>query len=214
MSDVAILDYQLSNLHSVRAACEKVGLSSSITGCFDEINRAKALILPGVGAFGEAISQLKKTGMNKCIEDFASSGRPLVGICLGMQLLFEESQEFGAYPGLGLISGSVRRFEFQSYKGRRYPVPQVGWNAVAQEKIPWDTTFLKKNENHDLMYFVHSYYVVPTNQDVVLASSEYGGRKFCSALQKQNIFAMQFHPEKSGSVGLKIYEQLREEIND
>ena len=212
MSDVAILDYQLSNLHSVQAACENVGLSSEVTGRYDEIERASALILPGVGAFGEAISQLKKSGMDRCIKDFVSSGRPLIGICLGMQLLFEDSQEFGEHSGLGLIRGSVQRFDYHSIDGIRYPVPHVGWNAVTQERAPWESTFLGKNHNGDLMYFVHSYYVVPAEQDVVLASSEYGGRRFCSALQKENIFATQFHSEKSGDVGLKIYEQLRKKL--
>lgn len=211
MLDVAILDYQLNNLHSVEAACNVAGLHSEVTSDFTKILRAKAIILPGVGAFGEAMTQLIDSGLNECITEFVDTGRPFLGICLGFQLLFDRSEEFGNHKGLGLISGSVNRLQFSASPEVRYPVPHVGWNSLKQT-ASWKDSLLENSTEGDLMYFVHSLYVEPKDKSITLASTQYGEQTYCSAIQKENIFATQFHPEKSGPAGLKIYHTLKEKI--
>ena len=136
--DVAIIDYKMSNLFSVQAACENVGLSSIITSDKDEILDAKVAILPGVGAFGEAMKFLCDSKLDDTIDQFVDSGKPFVGICLGLQLLFESSVEFGNYSGLGLVKGKVRKFQFYSNNSVKYPVPQIGWNMIKQTNNSWD----------------------------------------------------------------------------
>ncbi len=207
--DAAIIDYGMSNLHSVQSACKKVGLSSVITADVDQILDAKIAILPGVGAFGEAMSHLVESKLDDYILRFVQSGKPFIGICLGLQLLFDQSEEFGRHKGLGLISGTVKKFQFKAGEDTKYPVPQIGWNRVRQNNFPWDNTLLCNNQSNDFMYFVHSYYVEPEDDNIVLATTTYGEQKYCSAIQYNNIFATQFHPEKSGIIGMKVYEQLK-----
>ena len=184
--DVAIIDYQMSNLHSVSSACEHVGLSSKITSNTKEIMDSKIAILPGVGAFGEAMSHLKKSKLDDCIIKFIGSGKPFFGICLGFQLLFENSEEFGKHKGLGVIKGVVKKFNFSSSKNVKYSVPQIGWNKIQKENLPWEDTILCKNDNNDFMYFVHSYYVDPDNRGIILSSTSYGEQKYCSAIRYNN----------------------------
>lgn len=210
--DVAIIDYRMSNLHSVQAACNKVGLTSIITSDVNIILKANSAILPGVGAFGEAMSHLKKSGLDHCIYRFIESGRPFIGICLGLQLLFEDSEEFGNHPGLGLIKGSVKKFHFSEINNIKFPVPQIGWNHIYQDLASWENSLLCKNQSSDFMYFVHSYFVNPKDKNVVLSSTTYGGHQYCSGVQYENIFAVQFHPEKSGPAGIKVYEQLKKQL--
>ena len=210
--DVAIIDYHVNNLHSVQAACRRVGLSSIVTDKAEEIVNAKSVILPGVGAFGEAMSNLRSRGLDESIKEFAASGKPLFGVCLGLQLLFETSEEFGEHQGLGLIQGSVVKFHLDNKRDIRHPIPQVGWNQVHETSQSWDDTFLSDNDSGDFMYFVHSYYVQPVSKEIVVASTTYGYQEYCSAIKKDNIFATQFHPEKSGSAGIKIYQQLRNSV--
>lgn len=210
--DVAVIDYQMSNLHSVEAACSKVGLSSVVTADAEQILNAKIVILPGVGAFGEAMSHLVESGLDDCIQDFVESGRPFIGICLGLQLLFDRSEEFGIHKGLGLIRGTVRKFQFNMDKYIKYPVPQIGWNRVRQNNSSWENTPLCNNQNDDFMYFVHSYFVEPDDEKVILATTTYGDQEYCSAIQHNNIFATQFHPEKSGAIGMKVYQQLKNNL--
>ncbi len=212
MIDVAIIDYQMSNLHSVQSACKYVGLSSKITSNAEEIIDSRIAILPGVGAFGEAMNQLKISKLDKCILRFIDTGKPFFGICLGFQLLFEESEEFGNYKGLGVIKGSSKKFSFSNQNNIKYPVPQIGWNKIQKETLGWDNTIFQNNTNGDYMYFVHSYFVVPENPDIILASTQYGEQKYCSSIKYNNIFATQFHPEKSGRKGLLIYKYLKEII--
>jgi glutamine amidotransferase len=207
--DVAIIDYKMSNLHSVQAACNKVGMSSVITADAAQILDAKIAILPGVGAFGEAMTQLTESKLDDCIVSFVESGRPFIGICLGLQLLFESSEEFGSHKGLGLIKGTVKKFNFSISENIKYPVPQIGWNRILQHSFSWDGTLLCNNQNDDFMYFVHSYYVEPDDKNMILTTTTYGDQEYCSAIHYNNIFATQFHPEKSGSIGLKVYEQLK-----
>lgn len=212
MIEVAIIDYRMGNLHSVKAACEKVGLTAVITSDHSEILDSKAAILPGVGAFGEAIAHIKNSNLDNCIYSFIESGRPFIGICLGLQLLFEKSEEFGNNTGLKIIKGKIKKFNNYKFNNIKYPVPQVGWNKVEQANIPWENTLLSKVNYDDYMYFVHSYYIVPENKNIILSTTKYGNHNFCSAIQKKNIFATQYHPEKSGPAGLKIYEKLKEMI--
>ena len=207
--DVAIIDYQMSNLHSVQAACRKVGLSSIITSDTSQILEAKTAILPGVGAFGEAMNHLAELKLDSCIHRFIESNRAFIGICLGLQLLFEHSEEFGNHSGLGLIKGTVKKLHFSIDKGIKYPVPQIGWNKIQSNGVAWDKNLLVQNRDEDFMYFVHSYYVVPEDEQLTLSTTTYGKQKYCSAIQYKNIFASQFHPEKSGETGLKLYKQLK-----
>jgi len=207
--EVAIIDYGMSNLHSVQAACNRVGLSSVATSDAGQILDSKIAILPGVGAFGEAMTQLVESKLDKCIYRFIESGRPFIGICLGLQLLFETSEEFGSYSGLGLIKGSVRKFQFTAGEKMKYPVPQIGWNKIRQNSSEWNKTPLCKNLDNDFMYFVHSYYVVPEDKRVTMTTTTYGHQKYCSSIKHDNIFATQFHPEKSGETGIKIYQEIK-----
>jgi imidazole glycerol-phosphate synthase subunit HisH len=209
--DVAIIDYQMSNLFSVQAACEKVGLTSLITSDEKKILDAKICILPGVGAFGEAMNQLKSLKLDKTINDFIKLKKPFVGICLGLQLLFEKSEEFGESRGLGLIKGQVKKFNFSSINQQKYPVPQIGWNNINKKNHSWKNSMLRNNKNCDFMYFVHSYYVEPTDKNIILSTTTYGKNEYCSSVQKDNIFACQFHPEKSGEKGLNIYKILKKD---
>ena len=207
--DVAIIDYKMSNLHSVQAACRKVGLPSIITSDTSQILDAKIAILPGVGAFGEAMNHLAELKLDDCIYRFIESGKPFIGICLGLQLLFDNSEEFGNHSGLGLIKGAVKKFQFSIDEDTKYPVPQIGWNKIRCNGAAWNKTLLFENRDEDFMYFVHSYYVVPEDKQLTLSTTTYGKQKYCSAIRYKNIFASQFHPEKSGETGLKLYKQLK-----
>jgi glutamine amidotransferase len=207
-NDVAIIDYNLGNLHSVDSACKFVGLKSKITRDKNEILNSKSAILPGVGAFGEAMNNLKSLNLDNVILDFIDTGKPFIGICLGLQLLFEESDEFGSFKGLGVIKGSVKKFQNNQDKNHKYPVPQIGWNRINKNKN-WDNTLLEFNNENDHMYFVHSYYVVPHEEELTLSLSKYGNTTFCSSISIDNIFASQFHPEKSGKKGLSVYKKLK-----
>ena len=209
--DVAIIDYKMSNLFSVQAACENAGLSSIITYDKNEILDAKVAILPGVGAFGEAMKYLSDLKLDDTIFQFVDSGKPFVGICLGLQLLFDSSEEFGDYSGLGLIKGKVKKFKFHYHNSTKYPVPQIGWNKISRNGSSWENTLLCNNTNDDFMYFVHSYFVEPENDNIMLSKTTYGNNEYCSSIQQNNIFACQFHPEKSGEIGLNIYKNLKKD---
>ena len=154
--DVAIIDYKMSNLFSVQAACDKVGLTSVVTSEKNEILDADIAILPGVGAFGEAMNYLNDTKLDDAIFQFVDSGKPFIGICLGLQLLFESSEEFGSHKGLGLIKGTVKKFQFITNQSVKYPVPQINWNKIRQNSAAWDQTLLCNNHDNEFMYFIHS----------------------------------------------------------
>lgn len=199
---IAIIDYQLSNLFSVKHALDFLKVDSEITSDKSVIAEADAAILPGVGAFGDAMRNLNKFDLTSAIKKFISSGRPFMGVCLGMQLLFSESEEFGIHRGLNIVKGRVRKFA--SYK-KQIKVPQIGWNKILKAENSWDSSPLKNIKSGEFMYFVHSYYVVPKDKSVVLSETIYEDIKYCSSLFSDNIFATQFHPEKSGTEGIKIY---------
>ena len=208
---VAIVDYGLGNLFSVKHACIQAGIQPLITSSKQEILNAEAVILPGVGAFGDAMTALQKFDLVSVLKDIAETDKPLIGICLGMQLLMSESYEFGWHEGLDIIKGTVKRFENPNEGEKCLKVPQVGWNRVYQFR-EWVDTPLAHLANGEFMYFVHSYCVYPENQQVILSVTQYGNLKFCSSLIRGNLFACQFHPERSGQAGLRIYHRLRETI--
>lgn len=204
---IAIIDYDAGNLFSVQHACEFVGLKSIITSDKKEILDSSGVILPGVGAFGEAMRNLRKLDLILPIKEFIATGRPFMGICLGMQLLFSESEEFGRHQGLDIIKGEVRRFSKKDNQGNLIKVPQIGWNKIYyRHKKKWENSCLKNIKQGEFMYFVHSYYCLPSCNDDILTLTDYGGIKYCSGVRRKNIFATQFHPEKSGKEGIKIYQ--------
>lgn len=211
-SQVAIIDYQMSNLFSVKHACEHVGLKPVITSDEQVIINSDAVILPGVGAFGEAMNNLRRLDLITPIKDFIDMGKPFLGICLGIQLLLSESEEFGNNKGLNIMEGVVVKIPNKNNEGKRIKVPQVGWNKVFRPDFAaedyWDKSHLKGIRNGEFMYFVHSYYVIPNDDACVLTWTNYDGIEFCSGIIKNNVFAFQFHPEKSGEEGIKIYQNF------
>ncbi len=205
MKKVVIIDYQLGNLFSVKQACDTVGINAEISSNREDILNADALILPGVGAFIEAMNNLKKFGLDTAIQNKVNDGTPIFGICLGQQLLFTESEEFGAGKGLNLISGIIKRFP-ETVEDRKVKVPHIAWNTVFKLNQDWDNTALKDLNNNDFMYFIHSYYVKPKEDACILTLTNYDGIQFCSAILRNNVFATQFHPEKSADKGISIYK--------
>ncbi len=198
---IAIVDYEMCNLFSVSHACEFAGVQAIITRDPKTIMQSDGVILPGVGAFGDAMKNLKKHGLIQVVKDVVQSGKPFMGICLGLQLLFSGSEEFGDHEGLGIIPGIVKKFP-ESANGKRVKVPQIGWNRIKKQK---DHAVLSDVPDGAFMYFVHSFYVEPEERESVLTSTEYEGLDYCSSIQKNNTIAFQFHPEKSAGIGLGIY---------
>jgi len=215
--DVAIIDYGLGNLFSIKHACEHVGMSVEITHDARRVLAARGVILPGVGAFGDAMNALRRLDLVVPIRDVADRGTPLLGICLGQQLLFTESEEFGCHKGLDLIPGTVRYFPVQQMAGRMLKVPQVGWNTIelplSRGAAGWSGSLLEGVSPGADMYFVHSCHVVPENSNAVLSQTTYGDVIFCSGSMLGNITAFQFHPERSGVVGLQIYTNFARQIH-
>lgn len=208
---VAIVDFDLGNLFSVEQACRKAGIAAEITQDPKTVAASDALILPGVGGFPKAMESLKRRGLVAPIQDAAAEGKPVVGICLGMQLLMESSTEFGHTPGLGLIEGSVVKLpEIPGGNGRNLPIPNVGWSPVAPVRNghPWNGTPLGETAPGALFYFVHSFFVQPKRVQDELASTAFGTATICAAVARDNIFGMQFHPERSGTVGLNVYRTI------
>ncbi|WP_169784616.1 imidazole glycerol phosphate synthase subunit HisH [Campylobacter curvus] len=199
---IGIIDYGAGNLQSVINAFEKLNLSARLVRNAEELAKFERIILPGVGAFGEAMKKLKSANLDEAIKDFVASGRPFLGICLGMQLLFEKSSEFGEHAGLGLLRGEVVKFDDAKFD-EPLKVPHTGWNVINFVRETPINRGLKKSE---YLYFVHSYHVV-CDENAVLGSSEYG-YKFTSAVAKGNVFGFQPHPEKSHDTGLKILQNF------
>lgn len=208
-NEIVIIDYQLGNMFSVKHACVKVGLNPKITSNKKDILEANALILPGVGAFGDAMENLKRLDLIRPLIDKVKMGIPLFGICLGLQLLFEESEEHGINKGLGLIPGIVKKFS-SSIENRKIKIPNTGWNTIYNKNTEeWNNSPLNTLDQNSYMYFVHSYYAKPENTNYILTSTNYEGFEYCSSVKKDNICAFQFHPEKSGKNGLTIYNNIK-----
>jgi len=205
---IAIIDYQLGNLFSVKQACEYLGHSATITTKPEDILASDYAILPGVGAFGDAMENLDKFGLTSAIHEFVKKGKPMMGVCLGLQLLLDSSDEFGSTKGLNILQGTVKKFPLQVIDGHSYKVPQIQWNTI-QEPQPdkWGNTPLQCCKSGDFVYFVHSFYAEPTDNQYILSTTRYGNFEYCSSVLKDNVFATQFHPEKSGLYGVNIYKE-------
>jgi glutamine amidotransferase len=220
---VAIIDYEAGNLFSVQHACAQVGLDPVITADPAVLAGCAAAILPGVGAFGAAMANLGRLGLDQGIADFIATGRPFLGVCLGLQLLFSESEEFGRHAGLGIVPGQVVRFAAHDAAGARVLVPQIGWNQVFEPPVgvaasghtptpAWAGTPLAGITPGEYFYFVHSYFVAPVDPADVFCGAQYGGQDYCAGIRRGNLLALQFHPEKSAHPGLRIYRQWAEAI--
>jgi len=197
---IAIVDYGMGNLRSVQKAFEKIGATARIVPFPRDISNARGIVLPGVGAFGQAMDNLRAIGWDVALREAVQRGVPFIGICLGMQLLFESSEEMGQHEGLGILPGEVKRFRGV------LKIPQMGWNQIhiqGKQRSP----LLRDVADGSYAFFVHSYYCAPRDEGVVLATTDYGV-EFASVVGQKNVFGAQFHPEKSQSVGLKMLENF------
>lgn len=200
---VAIIEYGVGNLFSLKSSLDKIGVDSVVTRDKEIIAAADRIILPGVGAFGDAANKLKESGLFDFLKELALSGKPIMGICLGMQLLFEKSFEYGEHEGLGLIKGEVRPISDVISKDLK--IPHIGWNAL---KLKKDSKIFKYIHDGDFVYFVHSFYGAECDESIS-SVSEYGA-ELTASVEKDNIYGCQFHPEKSGDVGLNILKAFCE----
>ena len=197
---IAIIDYGMGNLRSVQKGFEKVGHEAIVTSDQAEVQRASKVVLPGVGAFEDAIAELRRRDLVKPVLDAIESGRPFLGICLGLQLLFEVSYENGQHEGLGVLQGEVVRFQLPP----EFSVPHMGWNQLAIRRHP---PILEGIADGTYFYFVHSYYVVPSDPGVIATETDYSA-PFCSMIWRDNVYATQFHPEKSQADGLRVLKSF------
>ncbi|MEX1027525.1 MAG: imidazole glycerol phosphate synthase subunit HisH [Candidatus Paceibacterota bacterium] len=203
---VQIIDYGLGNLFSIQQACHQVGMDPVVSSSPKDLAGANGIILPGVGAFGQAMDRLRELDFVEPLRETLRAGKPMLGICLGMQLLFDESEEFGTHAGLALLPGKIRRIPDQVEANRRLRVPNVGWNQVQLADGVQDREILQGVRNGSYMYFVHSFYADPTDPADWLLATEYGKIRYCCATQRDSILGVQFHPEKSGPLGLKLFD--------
>jgi glutamine amidotransferase len=197
-----IVDYDAGNVRSVQRACEYVGMKAEISADPDVVANADRVIFPGVGSAVSAVDTLRARGLDEALHAFYQSGRPLLGICLGLQILLQHTEE-GDKPCLGMVEGACERFDFAD---RSFKVPHIGWNEVAFTR---EHPMLSQLESGDEFYFVHSYYAKPRHEENSLGITTYGDRTFCSVIGKDNLFATQFHLEKSGKLGLKLLEAFK-----
>jgi glutamine amidotransferase len=207
---VTIIDYGVGNILSVTRALEKFGAEVSIATSSDGIRKSNRIVLPGVGAFPNAMKSLSNLNMVEPLEELTKSGTPLLGICLGMQLLFEESSEQIPTSGLGLIPGIVERIQNENKLEKDVKVPHIGWSKLLkprEEKV-WGKTILQNIKNQEFVYFVHSYGCSPRDSDDILAVTKYLDLEITAVVQRENVMGCQFHPEKSGETGLKILESF------
>lgn len=196
---IAIIDYGAGNLHSVKNALDFLGEECIVTGDGAEILKADKVILPGVGAFGDAMKSIRDTGLDKTVYEVVQKGTPILGICLGLQMMFEESEESSGVKGLGIFKGKSVKIPDCGLK-----IPHMGWNSITRTK---ESRILKNIGNEPYVYFVHSYYIQPEDESIVSAYTEYGAR-LDIAVERDNVFATQFHPEKSGDAGMEILKNF------
>lgn len=202
---VALVDYGAGNLRSVAKALERSGMAVDVTSDPVALRRADAVVLPGVGAFADARASLAAKGLDDAVLGAIDAGRPYLGLCLGLQLLFEEADEHGRTPGLARLRGRVERFPERGPDGGRLIVPHIGWNEVRWRRADSDHPMLRALPERDHYYFVHSYRAVAADADAVVGWTEYGG-DFAAAVAKERIFAVQFHPEKSQAAGKRLLD--------
>lgn len=199
---ITVVDYGMGNLRSVAKALEKVGLDAKISSNPEDIKSSKAIVVPGVGAFGDAVHNLKRLNLFNEIKNHIEKGKPYLGICLGLQLLFEYGYEFGSHRGLGVFKGKVVRFE----EKEGYKIPHMGWNQIHKKK---ESKMFSGIDEGEFFYFVHSFYAIPEEKSIISSTTDYI-TDFCSAVEKDNVWAVQFHPEKSQKVGLKLLSNFKE----
>lgn len=202
-SKVVIIDYQMGNLRSVQKGFERVGVQAEIVADPRQIGPTDKVVLPGVGAFGDAIAELRRRDFVPAIRDAIAANQPFLGICLGLQMLFDVGYEGGEHEGLGILRGKVVRFDLP----HEFKVPHMGWN---RGRIVHQGPVLRETAQDTFFYFVHSYYVIPEDKNVIAIECDYGG-PFCAAVWKDNLFATQFHPEKSQADGLKLLKNFAEQ---
>ena len=204
---VTILDYGMCNLLNVARAFQHIGTEVLVTGNPIVAARADRLVVPGVGAFEDSVREILAHGFDNVIRDFVSGGRPFLGICVGMQMLFDASEEFGEHRGLGILPGRVEAVPKLTTQGEKQRVPHIGWSHLVEpvHGRSWDSTLLEGHKGSDpAMYFVHSYAANPEREADRLADCMYGGHRICAAIKRDNIMATQFHPERSGEIGLNV----------
>ena len=202
---IVVVDYGMGNLRSVSKALEHAGTKVKVSDRPEDLKEAKGIVLPGVGAFRDAVRNLKERGLWEGIIEEVNRGKPFLGICLGLQLLFERSYEFGETEGFGFVKGEVVKFELP----KEFKIPHMGWNQVYKKKESSLLTGIKEGE---FFYFVHSYFVKPEEKSSVLTTTDYG-IEFTSAVERENVFGVQFHPEKSQRAGLKLLENFIRVVN-
>lgn len=202
---VAVVDYGAGNLRSVAKAMERSGFETRVSGDAREIENVDSVVLPGVGAFADAADHLRRSGLWDAVRRFIESGRPYLGLCLGLQLLFDESDEHGVHRGLGVLPGRVERFPKNDESGAPLRVPHIGWNEV---RFAGAHPILEHLQENDTFYFVHSYRALPARDEDVIGRVDYGGR-FAAAVARDNVVAVQFHPEKSQSAGRRLLDGFR-----
>jgi imidazole glycerol-phosphate synthase subunit HisH len=209
-SKVAIIDYGRGNVQSIINAVSLFDVEAILTSDKNEILEADAVILPGVGAFGPAMEELKKRDLVSTIHDYVKMDKFFLGVCLGMQLLFDKSCEFGENEGLGIIPGEIVAFP-EDLKAKR---PHISWNAINRAEQGWDGTLFRNTVPEDRFYFVHSYICMPKEEGSVLATSSYGGINFCSSVKRGNVYGCQFHPEKSSKSGLEVLHNFLDLVKE
>lgn len=204
---IALVDYGAGNIRSVAKALEQSDMEPVVTGDPAVVRDADGVLLPGVGAFRDAVNALESAGLTDAIRNVTQHGRPYLGICFGLQLLFDEGEEHGTTPGLGILPGKVTRFSDQDENGDALLVPHIGWNEVTYDG-DHDHPMLEALPPTDVYYFVHSYRPEPTDESLIVGRANYGG-EFCAAVARDNVFAVQFHPEKSQSAGKRLLDAYR-----
>lgn len=207
---IAVIDYGVGNFFSLLSSLNYVGLDTKLTNNIEEIKNAKGIILPGVGAFRDAIGNLEKYGLKETLINEAKNGKPFLGICLGMQMLFEKNYEYGEYEGLGLINGTVKEIKKYIPENSDLKIPHMGWNSLIINERFKDDKILKDVDNNEYVYYVHSYFAKTDTKNIV-TYSEYG-TKIPGIVKNENVYGMQFHPEKSGDTGLKLLKNWGELI--
>lgn len=204
---ITLLDYGMANLLNVSRAFEYCGATVRIVETPSGVESADRLVVPGVGAFADVVAELSRRGLDDAIRSYAETGRPLFGICVGMQMLFDGSEEFGSHAGLGILPGLVRAVPAVALDGKAQRVPHIGWNHLVYpvSRPTWNDSLLSQFEgDQPAFYFVHSFSAQPESSEDRLADCIYGGHRICAAVQRGNIVATQFHPERSGAVGLEL----------
>jgi imidazole glycerol-phosphate synthase subunit HisH len=206
MKNVSIINYSIGNIFSIAKAFEKLDCSVIIADEPEHVKSADYLVLPGVGAFGDGMANLNKTGLAEAIKEYVNLGNPFIGICLGMQFLFSQSEEFGINYGLDLIKGEVKKLPSQ----KNMKIPHIGWAKLflPEKMFSWKGTLLDGYDSAIDVYFAHSYICCPEDDSLWLSHSVFGDHNFCSCIKKENVIGYQFHPEKSGNVGIKIIQNF------